>query len=75
MTEQPADDAGADARSDLDPQVINDARAEAAPVTAEEAVEVESAGTVHHRPGFLLAEERAPLAGDAPSFRLTPSEG
>lgn len=74
MTEQPADDAGADARSDLDPEVANAVRTAAAPTTAEEAVEVESEGVVRHRPGLLVTEEHAPQAGAGPSFRLTPSE-
>ncbi|WP_370418194.1 hypothetical protein AB8O64_05875 [Streptomyces sp. QH1-20] len=74
MTEQQADDAGADARSNLDPQVANAVRTAAAPVTAEEAVEVESEGVVRHRPGLLVTEEHTPQAGEGPSFRLAPSE-
>lgn len=74
MTDRPADGAGEDARTDLDPEVANAVQAAATPVTAEEAVETEAEGVVRHRPGLLVTEEHAPQESAGPSFRLTPTE-
>ncbi|GAA0593461.1 hypothetical protein [Streptomyces crystallinus] len=74
MSEQPEDDTGVAAPTDLDAEVASADRATAAPVAAEEAVEVEAEGVARHRPGLLLTEEHALSESAGPSFRLTPTE-